>query len=287
MVGGRDGIGLEPVAQDRRLASLCRAAVGRLPLVTQLLADFTRQRLVRVQDDAGLSVVAVEARRVLLKASRKRNRVAAKLNRDFPVDAVKRQPADVHDLVIAVRLLPSGARVGVEVGQCLIALLHNLHAGRMQSVNLVHAPAVARHLQLVRVAVEAQVETHLLHPLITGLPAVRPLCQHVIERQILGPLAVVVVQPAVQVQRQARNRLGHHAGAREVGGRLHRRLGRDAHPGIGGHGHEVIPAAHAGFQPLDLGHGTLGLRNHGHLTRRKSRASRLASSTRPCGRRQP
>ena len=240
-----------------------------------------------MQDDAGLSVVAVEACRVLFKASRKRNRVSAKFDRNFAVDTVKRQPADVHDLVIAVRLLPSGARVGVEVGQCLIALLHNLHAGRVQSVNLIHAPAVARHLQLVRVAVEAQVEAHLLHPLIPGLPAVRPLGQHVVERQILGPLAVVVVQPAVQVQRQARDSLGNHASTREVRRRLHRRLGRDPHASLGGHGNEVIPPAHAGFKPLDLGHGTLGLRNHGHLTRRRFQASRLVSCSRPCGRRQP
>ena len=149
LVGSRDAIGLEPVAQDRRFASLSRATVGGFPLITQLLADFTRQRLVGVQDDAGLSVVAVEARSVLLEAPSQRNRIAAKLNRDFPVDPVKRQPANVHDLVIAVRLLPARARVGVQVRKRPVGVLRHLHASRMQSVNLIDAATVARHLQLV------------------------------------------------------------------------------------------------------------------------------------------
>ena len=61
-----------------------------LPLVPQLLADLARQCLVGVQDDAGLRVVAVERRGVLLEGAGQADRVLAELDRHLAVDAVKR-----------------------------------------------------------------------------------------------------------------------------------------------------------------------------------------------------
>ena len=162
--------------------------MGRFPLVTQLLADFLWQGLVGVQHDAGLSVVSIERRGVLLKRPGQHNRVTPQLNRNLAVDAVKRQPADVHDLVAAIRCLPASSRVRVQVGQRAVVLLNNLHAARMQSVNLRHTATVAGHLELVGTAVEAQVQAHLLNPLVPRLPCVWATGKHVVERQVFRTL---------------------------------------------------------------------------------------------------
>ena len=125
-----------------------------------------------MQHDAGLSVVSVERRRVLLERAGQHDRVTPQLDRNFAVDAVERQPPDVHDLVAAIRRLPASSRIRVQIRQRAVVLLHNLHAARMQGVNLRHTATVAGNLELVRTAVEAQVQAHLLYPFVSRLPCV-------------------------------------------------------------------------------------------------------------------
>ena len=167
--------------------------------------------------------------------------------------AIKRQPPHVHDLVVAIDRLPTGRRLAIQIRYAVIAFLLNLHEPSMQRVQLFKEPACIADLELVGVAVEPKMQTQLLYPLVSCLPRIRTLCQHPIQRVGCGPLDLVVVDPSIQVKRQASHSLSHNPGARHPYAGLHRQLGRDSLAVMASDCYQVVPAAKPRLEPFDFG----------------------------------
>ena len=196
-----------------------------------------------------------------LASPREPDRIAREFDGNHSVDPIIRQPANVHDLILAIDSL-APALIAILVSNAPVLNALRCHPAGVQRMQFSSEAVRARHKKVVRIAPKREPQNLLLAPLERSLPRIWRHMKKPIQRMLLRGRLTAALNVFVDVQRERSDRLRKQSRAGQNNRALHRGFAVDANTGwiARRERRRLIPAHAAVFafgEPQDS-----ALRNH-------------------------
>ena len=227
---------LESIRNDDGGEGVLRTLEHLVPLVFVPPQHLWLVGLVGLKDGAAAGVVSEECRGVNLCRPGKADGLAGEGHRHITCHPIGREPANHKNLLLPI-LDGVGVRVEerrrdlVVVPQLAVRQPLDRHPRGVERLQLVDGAVRAGDDLAVGVAPEEQLRHGPLFPLKRRHPVVGLVVQQFVEVLVLGDLLAAAGEAAVEVHRQAGDRLRKHPDAGEDGTALQARLGADGNAG--------------------------------------------------------